>query len=107
ADVVGFWPSLLREILATLALAGIGSAFVLMLPVGSLPGRDIISWSPWAWIGVSFVGATVGFGILLGGTGAFFPLAATLLLAIGFTVACLAMWAIMRYLVPAPASPEP
>jgi len=101
--VLGFWPSLLSETFAAACLAGIGSAFVMMLPVGPLPGRVILEWSPWAWLGVALVGATAGFGILLGGATSHFPLAATLLIAIGFAAACVVVWAWLRFVRPAPA----
>ena len=47
--VTGFLPSLASETLATLSIAGIGSAIILSLPVSRMPGRLIFEWSPAVW----------------------------------------------------------
>lgn len=101
--VVGFWPALLSETLAALCLAGLGSAVVLMIPLAALPGRTIMEWHPWAWFGVSFVIATIAFAVILGGSGARFPLGPLLLAAGGFAAACIAVWAWLRFVARSPA----
>ncbi|WP_349897477.1 DUF2339 domain-containing protein [Parafrigoribacterium soli] len=97
----GFWGNLSLELLATLCLAGLGSAIVLMLPLAQLPGRVILEWSPVAWIVAMVVVTTLAWVIVLGGSGAAFPVLGAFLLAVGFAALCLAVWAWVRYVEPA------
>lgn len=97
---LGFLPSLLSESLAALCLAGIGSALVLMLPLGALPGRVIFEWSIRVWLIVALLGATVCFAIILGGASSHFPVAPTLLIAAGFAAFCVIVWAWRRFVRP-------
>jgi hypothetical protein len=93
---LGFWPGIASEALAALCLAGIGSAFILMIPLGPLPGRVIFEWSRLVWLAVAYFGATLGFGILLGNDEASFPLAPTLLITGALAAVCVAVWALLR-----------
>lgn len=99
--VQGFWPNLSIEVLATLCLAGLGSAMILMLPLGRLPGRVILEWSPVAWLIAMAAVATPAWAIVLGGGDARFPVLGTAMLAGGFAAVSLAVWAWMRYVEPA------
>ena len=99
----GFWANLSIEVLATLCLAGLGSAMVLMLPLGRLPGRVVLEWSPAAWIVAMAIVATLAWVIVLGGSGARFPVISSALLAGGFAAVSVAVWAWMRYVEPAEA----
>ena len=99
----GFWANLSIEVLATLCLAGLGSAMVLMLPLGRLPGRVVLEWSPAAWIVAMAIVATLAWVIVLGGSGARFPVMSSALLAGGFAAVSVAVWAWMRYVEPAEA----
>lgn len=97
----GFWGNLWIELLATLCLAGIGSAMVLMLPLGRLPGRVMLEWSPVAWVVAMAVVTTLAWVIVLGGSGAAFPVLGAFLLAGGFAALSLAVWAWVHYVEPA------
>lgn len=57
----GFGGLLAGELATTLALGGLGAAGVLLLPIGTLPGRTIVQWSPVTWL----VQASIGY-VLLG-----------------------------------------
>ena len=99
----GVWGNLLVETLATLCLAGLGSAMVLMLPLGRLPGRVTLEWSPVAWVVAMAIVTTLSWVIVLGGSGAAFPVLGALMLAGGFAALSLAVWAWVRYVEPAGA----
>ena len=99
----GFWANLSIEVLATLCLAGLGSAMVLMLPLGRLPGRVVFEWSPAAWLITVAIVATLAWVIVLGGSTARFPVIGSALLAGGFAAVSLAIWAWTRYVEPAEA----
>jgi hypothetical protein len=99
--VDGFWLSFSSETLATLCLAGLGSALILMLPVATLPGRVILEWSPVAWLVAIAVVATLTSVIVLGGNGTPFPVVGSLLVAGGFAALSVAAWAWVRFVEPA------
>ncbi|MGH1549046.1 Ig-like domain-containing protein [Leifsonia poae] len=94
----------LAEFVNVLALAGIGSAAVALLPVGGLAGRAIAKWSRWLWGGLSLVVYTVLFALLLPvaslvehGVGVIVIVG----VAVGFAAASVAFWLWERYVVPA------
>lgn len=97
--VEGFWGSLASEMLATLCLAGLGSALVLVLPIATLPGRVILEWSLAAWVAtvllVAGTVATIVYGAAL--TGAALPWLAS---AAVFAALSLAMWLFVRFVEP-------
>jgi predicted outer membrane lipoprotein len=99
--VDGFWLSFSSETLATLCLAGLGSALILMLPVATLPGRVILEWSPVAWLVAMAVVATMTSVIVLGGRGTHFPVIGSVLVAGGFAALSLAAWSWVRFVEPA------
>jgi hypothetical protein len=74
-----------------------------MLPLGRLPGRVILEWSPVAWVVAMAVVTTLAWVIVLGGSGAAFPVLGALLVAGGFAALSLAVWAWVRYVEPAEA----
>jgi len=94
----GVWIALLTETLATLCLAGVGSALVLMLPVASLPGRAILEWSAPAWMLSTLLVASVVALVVIG------PAPVTLLpwvvVALAFAAVSLAVWAYVRFVEP-------
>lgn len=98
--VQGFWPCLLHETLATIALAGLGSAMTLVLPVATLPGRVILEWSPPVWLASVAVVTTVAAGVILGGRTAEFPVVGSIVVAGAFTALSLAVWAWLRFVDP-------
>ena len=99
-SAVGFWASLLSEILAALALVGLGSALVLVLPIGHLPGAAILRWSKVAWAGTVMVVGIIAAGILLGGPEASFPLLGSLLVAGAVAAIGVAIWSWTRFVEP-------
>ncbi|MET4638968.1 hypothetical protein [Mycetocola sp. 2940] len=60
----GFLDSLLTETANVAAMAGIGSAAILLVPLGRLDGRALLLWSRPAWFGAAFVVLTVLFALL-------------------------------------------
>lgn len=99
--VDGFWSSVGSETLATLCLAGLGSAAVLVLPIASLPGRVILEWSAPAWIGTVLVVASIVAAVVFAGSGA---ASATLIpwiaAAAVFAALSIAVWAFVRFVEP-------
>jgi hypothetical protein len=100
-SAVGFLPLLSRELLAAIALAGLGSAIVMVLPIASLPGRTILEWSTPIWTVTAFLVATVAAAMLLGSNLATFPVFGSLAVAASFAALSLAVWAWFRYVEPA------
>ena len=98
-SVDGFWGMFAEETLATLALAGFGSVVVLAIPIATLPGRAIFEWSRMVWVLTVAVVAVLGSMIVLGG--ATFPVLGALLLAAGFALMSVAVWAWFRFVEPA------
>ncbi|MCU1523459.1 MAG: hypothetical protein JWO18_353 [Microbacteriaceae bacterium] len=99
----GFWASTLAETLATIALAGLGSAVILLLPIAGLPGRAILEWSLPAWLGSMAVASVIASGIILGGRNATFPVIGSLVVAAAFAALSLAVWGWLRFVEPSPA----
>lgn len=94
----GFTSALLADIIGTLALAGLGSATLLLLPLGTLDGRVILTRSPLAWVGLTVVSGT----LLAAALTPSLPLGngvvttTTAVLAATFAVVCLTVWAWAR-----------
>lgn len=96
----GFAAVAAGEVLATIALAGFGSAVVMILPIASLPGRVILEWSPPVWIVTALVVATVAAAVLLGVPDDF-PMLGSLAVAASFAALSLAVWSWRRFVEPA------
>ena len=96
AAASGFWAEFGRELCTTIALAGLGSALVMVLPIANLPGRVILEWSPPIWIATAAVVATIAATVFVG-TGAGFPVLASLAVAAGFSALSLGLWAWLRF----------
>lgn len=60
----GFLNSLLAETVNVAAMAGVGSAAILLVPLGRLDGRALLLWSRPLWFGAAFVVLTVLFALL-------------------------------------------
>lgn len=95
----GFWMTLASETAAAVALAGLGSLLMLLLPVGPLPGRTLYAVSPPAWAAVALVSATVAGAILVSGTA--FPLASLILAGAAFAGVLTAAVVWTRWVAPA------
>lgn len=96
--VHGFWASVAVETLATVCLAGLGSALILMLPLGALPGRVVLEWSPPVWVASTVAVGTVVAAVLLGRNQPALPLLVSALIVAGFAAASVAVWAWANYL---------
>lgn len=96
----GFWGAFATEALATLCLAGLGSALVLVIPVASLPGRAVLDWSPPAWVATTLIIATVVSAVMLGDVSANLNALPWLLTAAAFAALCVATWAFVRFVEP-------
>jgi hypothetical protein len=89
---------LLREILATMVLAGVGSLVVLALPVRGLPGRLVYDWSRPVWIGTASTSVVLAALLLLGDLGTtHFPALLLGILAACFGGLCVLVWAWFRF----------
>jgi hypothetical protein len=95
--VDGFWASAVVETLTTVCLAGFGSALMLMLPIGSLPGRVVLEWSRGVWLTATALVGTVTAAVLMGGVQPAFPTLATVLAVAGFAAVSVAVWAWSNY----------
>ena len=99
-SATGLLPAIASETLATLCLAGLGSALVMVLPIASLPGRVIFEWSPLAWVSTVLVVASVAAAITVSAevSTSLVPL---ILGALGFAAVSVSVWAWVRYVEPA------
>lgn len=89
---------LLREVLATMVLAGVGSLVVLALPVRGLPGRLVYDWSRPVWIGTAVTSVVLAALMLLGDVGTtHFPALLLGILAACFGGLCVLVWAWFRF----------
>lgn len=95
----GFWMTFASETAAAVALGGLGSLLMLLLPVGPLPGRTLYAVSPPAWAAVALVSAGITGAILVAGPA--FPLAALTLLGAAFAAVLCAAVVWTRWVAPA------
>lgn len=101
----GFWALFCGETLATIALAGLGSVVVLVLPIATLPGRTVFEWSRPAWLATITVAGLFGSVVILGGGQASFPIIGAVLAAGAFAALSVAVWGWLRFVDPAPVDP--
>ncbi len=95
----GFVGSAVAEALSAMVLAGAGSLAVLLLPIGSLPGRAVFAWSKPAWLAASLLATTLAAVTLA--TTTTFPLAIGVGAAALFALVCVCAWGWVRYVEPA------
>ncbi|SMQ68327.1 hypothetical protein SAMN06295943_1756 [Agreia sp. VKM Ac-1783] len=98
----------LAEFVNTVALASLGGAAILLLPIADLPGRHILRWKPIVWSVLALVGFTLLAGVLssaLEGLGGGAGLIVFGLAALTFAATCVAIWIWVRF-VRAPAHDE-
>jgi hypothetical protein len=96
-SVTGFWASFASESAAALCLSGVGSLVILSLPIGRLPGRVILEWSPPAWIATIAASAALAACVALGNSVVDFPALTWLLAAAAFAAVSVATWAWFRF----------
>lgn len=95
----GFWMTLASESAAAVALGGLGSLLMLLLPVGPLPGRTLFAVSPPMWALIALVSASVAGAILASGPA--FPIVELVLACAGFAGVLCASVAWVRWVAPA------
>ena len=98
--------ALAAEIVNTLVLAAIGSAVLILVPIGSTSGRSILAWSPLAWVGLTLGALTVMFGVLSPVVAVWQSEGTIALLwaaAAGFAALSCGAWAWQRFVAPAHA----
>jgi hypothetical protein len=104
AAPTGAFSAFLIEFANAVALVGIGSSAIALLPVAGLAGRSIAQWSRWLWAGLTLVVYTMLFALLLPvaslvETGA--GTALIMLAAFAFAAFSVSVWLWERYVAPA------
>ncbi|MBC7517316.1 MAG: hypothetical protein H7248_00260 [Microbacteriaceae bacterium] len=100
ANGTGFWAALTSETLATVFLAGLGSVLVLVLPLGTLPGRIILNWSSLGWTATVVVAASVSAGTIFGSTATVSAAIPWALAVAAFAGLCVVVWGFVRFVEP-------
>lgn len=95
----GFWANFAAETAAAVALGGLGSLLLLLLPVGPFPGRALYSVSRAGWSVITVLTAAVGGAIAFSGPN--FPLLPLALASAAFAAACSAIFVWTRFVEPA------
>ena len=103
-QATGFASAFSAEVATTVVLAAIGSAAVVLVPLGSTSGRSILAWSPPVWAGLTVLAFTIMFAVLsptmtpwqVDGTSTLLWVAAG-----AFAVLSTGAWAWQRFVVPA------
>jgi hypothetical protein len=100
----GFWGALGSEIAGITAMVGVGSAAIMLIPLGQLSGRAIYSWSKPLWMAVTLVMFTALFlqlGPVIDSWQGGVAATVAVLLAVGFGAVSLSLWLWRRYVQPA------
>lgn len=63
-EASGFLPALTAEVMNAVVLASLGSAVLVLIPIGTTSGRGILSWSPLGWTAITITAFTILFGVL-------------------------------------------
>jgi len=90
----------IAEFVNTVALASLGGAAFLLLPIADLPGRHILRWRRVVWLVLALVGFTLLAGVLssaLGGLGGGAGIILIALLSLVFAAVCVAVWVWVRF----------
>ena len=99
-DVAGFGPQLLREALATVCLAGLGSLVLALLPLGGLPGRALWGWHRPVHVTTALVGVAAASVVFVGGPGATSPVGPVVAAAALAALVAVAAWLWARWVEP-------
>lgn len=102
-DATSFATSLAAETGNTIVLAAIGSAVLILVPLGHTSGRSILAWSPLMWAGLTVISCGVLFAALTpvieqwqaDGAGLALWIAAAT-----FAALCASVWAWQRFVAP-------
>jgi hypothetical protein len=63
-QAIGFLSAFAAEVVNSVVLAAIGSAVLVLIPIGRTSGRSILAWSPPIWAGLATLAFTILFGVL-------------------------------------------
>jgi len=63
-QAAGFASAFGAEVANSVVLAAIGSAAIVLVPLGSTSGRSILAWSPPVWAGLTVLAFTIMFAVL-------------------------------------------
>ncbi|TFD82732.1 hypothetical protein [Cryobacterium fucosi] len=63
-QATGFASAFGAEVANSIVLAAIGSAAIVLVPLGSTSGRSILAWSPPVWAGLTVLAFTIMFAVL-------------------------------------------
>ncbi len=94
----GFWMSLWSETAAAVALGGLGSLLLLLLPIGLYPGRALYAVSRPLWVVAALLAGAVAGAIFA--AGANFPLLLLTLVAAAVAAVLMAITAWVRWVEP-------
>jgi hypothetical protein len=98
----GFVVALTAEVLNTVVLASLGSAVLVLLPIGRTSGRSILAWSPPVWAGLTITAFSILIGMLSPTFGALPGGPALAWVAAGaFAAFSIGAWAWQRFVSPA------
>ncbi|RUQ99184.1 hypothetical protein [Labedella endophytica] len=99
----GFAASLVTETLNVLTAAALGSAAIMLLPIGASSGRSLWAASRVAWVAIGFVVVAVELVLLGSGTPAMTSAVTSIgsAAAVACIVLCLSVWIWRRYIAPA------
>lgn len=88
------------EFVNMVALGSLGAAAILLLPIGTLPGRRILHWHPLIWLAFASAVFTVLGGLLatsLSGLGGGAGIILIAILCFAFAAVCFATWLWVRF----------
>ena len=99
-----FTTSLVAETVNTIVLASLGSAVLILVPIGHTSGRSILAWSPPIWTGLTVVAYGILFAALApaidqlqrSGSGT-----VLWIVAVSFAALCASAWVWQRFVTPA------
>lgn len=96
-----FWPSFLRETLASVAIGGMAALPIALFPLRGLAGHAVWQWNRWVWAGCYAVGLMAFFTVLMpmpfswGEVG--LDLVSWLVIYLGYAAVALALWLLSAY----------
>jgi hypothetical protein len=99
----GFVGVLAVEVANTIVLTAIGSAALVLIPVGNTSGRSILAWSPPIWAALTVLAYLVFFTVVPPMTGDWRTDGSAVvltLLAVGFAAVSVTIWAWQRFVGP-------
>ncbi|TFB84004.1 hypothetical protein E3O44_16040 [Cryobacterium algoricola] len=101
----GFGDLLAAEVANSVVLTAIGSALLVLIPIGSTSGRSIVAWSPLVWVGLTLAAFTVMFAVLSPVVGLWHGEGGVTLMWVAsglFAALSVSAWAWQRFVVPEP-----